>query len=329
MRQFLWDRLMNRKHWHPCCSVRILLSQDIPCFLSGPLCDGAEQTQHVDGSRGAGVCSAVWLLPGRSTHTGAAFITLPAFKNNNNSNDNNEYFLLCPFFVESIKGVNRAYQTRDTSIEIWITYHLHHHLSLNLQGSLGHYSLHLFTVVRRSSCGPIACLILAQTSSLVAWSLYEVRSILWKHPISMARILLWSSVMRVHDSQAYRKMNVTRECISCILELRKMRCHSKLVSTLSMLLLFVLTLKVSQAWNPHQIQLSPGTWSFWLSQASVHLLWSLWCCLSSTWSFWHWSPCHRLWRLCRDAQLILPVLLLLLLSLWCHQQNIDWWLFCH
>ena len=37
----------------------------------------------------------------------------------------------------------------------------------------------------------------------------------------MACILLWSSAVRVHDSQAYRKMDVTRECISCILELRE------------------------------------------------------------------------------------------------------------
>ena len=37
----------------------------------------------------------------------------------------------------------------------------------------------------------------------------------------MARILLWSSVVRVHDSQAFRKMDVTRERISCILELRE------------------------------------------------------------------------------------------------------------
>ena len=35
----------------------------------------------------------------------------------------------------------------------------------------------------------------------------------------MARILLWSSAERVHDSQAYRKMDVTRERISRILEL--------------------------------------------------------------------------------------------------------------
>ena len=41
------------------------------------------------------------------------------------------------------------------------------------------------------------------------------------HPISMACIPLWSSDVRAHDSQAYRKMDVTRECISSILELRE------------------------------------------------------------------------------------------------------------
>ena len=35
----------------------------------------------------------------------------------------------------------------------------------------------------------------------------------------MACILLWSSAVRVNDSQAYRKMDVTRERISRILEL--------------------------------------------------------------------------------------------------------------
>ena len=38
----------------------------------------------------------------------------------------------------------------------------------------------------------------------------------------MACILLWSFAVRVHDSQAYRKMDVTRERISRILELREM-----------------------------------------------------------------------------------------------------------
>ena len=36
----------------------------------------------------------------------------------------------------------------------------------------------LFTMVRRSSCGPIVCWILARTSSLATWSLSEMRSIL-------------------------------------------------------------------------------------------------------------------------------------------------------
>ena len=67
----------------------------------------------------------------------------------------------------------------------------------------------------------------------------------------MVCILLWSSAVRVHDSQAYRKKDVTRECVSRILEL-KYSCQSKLVSALSMLLLPVLSWRVSRAWNPHQ-----------------------------------------------------------------------------
>ena len=63
-------------------------------------------------------------------------------------------------------------------------------------------------------------LVLAQTSSLVTWSLYQMCSILRWHLISMACIL-WSSAVRANDSQAYRKMDVTRESISCILELRE------------------------------------------------------------------------------------------------------------
>ena len=84
-----------------------------------------------------------------------------------------------------------------------------------------HCSLRLVTIVRRSSCGPIACWMLARTFSLVTWSLYEMCSILRLHLISMACILLWSSAVRVHDSQANRKMDVTRERISRILELRE------------------------------------------------------------------------------------------------------------
>ena len=53
-------------------------------------------------------------------------------------------------------------------------------------------------------------------------------------PNFVACIFLCSSGVRVHDSQAYRKMDVTMELISHILELRESSCHSKLVSTFLM-----------------------------------------------------------------------------------------------
>ena len=122
--------------------------------------------------------------------------------------------------------------------------------------------------------------------------------------MSMACILLWSCAVRVHDSHTGRRMwQRSASVVSWSWE--KYPFPSKLVSALSMLLFSVLSWSVSQAWNPHQLWLSPGTWSLWLSQASVHLFWSLcWChrcCLSSAWSSQHWSPCHRLWRLCRGS----------------------------
>ena len=73
----------------------------------------------------------------------------------------------------------------------------------------------------RCSRGPISCWIFARTSSLVTWSLYEMRSILRLHFISMACIVFWSSAVRVHYSHAYRKMDVTRDRKSRILELRE------------------------------------------------------------------------------------------------------------
>ena len=84
-----------------------------------------------------------------------------------------------------------------------------------------HFYLHLFMMVRRFSCGLIACWILAKTSSLVTWTLNEMRSTLQYYLISMTCILPWSPAVMVHDSQAYLKMDVTRKRISCILELRE------------------------------------------------------------------------------------------------------------
>ena len=95
----------------------------------------------------------------------------------------------------------------------------------------------------------------------------------------------------------------------------------KLVSTLSRLLSSMLSWRVSQAWNPRRIQLSPGTWSFWLSARLLKFpCWCRWCCHNLALSAL--IPCRRLWKLCRDAQLILPVQLHLLLSHQCDQHII-------
>ena len=125
-----------------------------------------------------------------------------------------------------------------------------------------HCSLCLFTMVG-FLCGPIACWILAWTSSLVTWSLYEMRSILRSTSFLWFAFffgaLLWGSVIYKH---ACRWMwQGSASVVSWNWE--KYSCHSTLVSTLSMLLLSVLSLRVSQAWNPHQLYLSPGTWSLW------------------------------------------------------------------
>ena len=85
-----------------------------------------------------------------------------------------------------------------------------------------HFSLRLFTEVRRSSYGPVAFPILVFTSSLVMWSLYEIPRSLWKHLISNACILLSMFSVMGHVSHAYKNMDNARERISLILELMAM-----------------------------------------------------------------------------------------------------------
>ena len=82
-----------------------------------------------------------------------------------------------------------------------------------------HFSLRLYTEVRRSSYGPMAFPILVFTSSLVMWSLYEIPRSLQKHLLSNACILLSMSAVIVHVSHAYKNMDMAKERISLILEL--------------------------------------------------------------------------------------------------------------
>ena len=68
----------------------------------------------------------------------------------------------------------------------------------------------------------MACLILLRTASLVPWYLYDMRKIFRKLPISMACILFCRNAERVHVSEAYRKMDMTRKRISLVFELTVM-----------------------------------------------------------------------------------------------------------
>ena len=84
-----------------------------------------------------------------------------------------------------------------------------------------HFSLRRFTVVKRSSWGPMACRVLFRTPSLEMWSLLVMPRSFLRHLISdsMACILHSVSAVSVQDSQAYRNRDMTRERISLIFEL--------------------------------------------------------------------------------------------------------------
>ena len=83
-------------------------------------------------------------------------------------------------------------------------------------------SFRFLTRVRSSSYSPMAAWIFLRTSSLVTWSLYKMFNSLRQHLISKACVLFSYSAVKVHDSQAYRNMEMTRERISFTFDLRDM-----------------------------------------------------------------------------------------------------------
>ena len=68
----------------------------------------------------------------------------------------------------------------------------------------------------------MAAWIFLRTSSLVTWSLYEMFNSLRQYLISKACVLFSNSAVKVHDSQAYRNMQMTRERISFTFDPRDM-----------------------------------------------------------------------------------------------------------
>ena len=111
-----------------------------------------------------------------------------------------------------------------------------------------HFTFRLFTTVRRSSCGPIACWILARTSSLVTWSFLWYASYL---AIAAHFHGLYSSLELCCEGPWFtsiqKKWMWQASASDVPWNWEKYSCHSKLVSTLSMLLLSVLSWGASLA----------------------------------------------------------------------------------
>ena len=148
----------------------------------------------------------------------------------------------------------------------------------------------------------------------------------------MACVLLWSCAVRVHDSKVYRKMDVTGERISRILELREILLSFQTGFNLVNAAVVCATVESISGLEPSSVISEPRYLKLvTVSSFCPFILISVlmpWRCLSSAWTSRYWSPCRSLWRLCQDVPLILPVLLPLLLSRRCHQQSGDWWLLC-
>ena len=142
----------------------------------------------------------------------------------------------------------------------------------------------------------------------------------------MARILLCSSTVRDHDSQEDGCDKGTHKSYR-VLELREMLLTFETDFNLVNAAVVCAILKSISGLEPSSDTTEPRylklvTVSSFCPFTLVSLLMSL--VLSSAWSFRHRSPCHRLWRLCRVAELILPLLLPLLQSHRCQQQSGDW-----
>ena len=162
-----------------------------------------------------------------------------------------------------------------------------------------HCSLRLFTMIRRSSSGLIACWILAWTSSLVTGlclrCIVSCGSTSFPWLVFFFGALLWGSMV-----QAYRKMDVS----VVYWNWEKYSCHSKLVSTLSMLLLSVLSWRVSQAWKLmllHAIYCTLYVCFFEAHVTACYILYIVWCVfwcvfLSSCYCMLYTVRCMFYWK---------------------------------
>ena len=147
-----------------------------------------------------------------------------------------------------------------------------------------------------------------------------MRSILRELLISMACIRLWSSADRVHDSQAYGRKDVTR--FSHTLELKEILLSFQTGFSHGNAPVVCAVQESISGLEPSSVITEPRYLKH-VTGSSFYPFTSI-CVLMPLVLFVISLVFSAMWGLCRDAQLILPVLLPLLLSYRCHQQIRDW-----
>ena len=148
-----------------------------------------------------------------------------------------------------------------------------------------HFNLRFFTVVKISS-GPMACLILSLTASLVMWSRYENIANFFRMSTVNVQVLWVYNSTEIQGSALVRSLS------------SRYAYHSRWSWVSLVLLLSVQFWTVLQAWNHDLWWLHPDPWS--CQPRPIFHRW-FWCqCWyhsrhwSSVWSSLHWFPCQRL-----------------------------------
>ena len=165
-------------------------------------------------------------------------------------------------------------------------------------------------------------------SSLVICSLYKMFNSPRQHLFSEACVLFSNSAVTVHDSQAYRNMEMTRERTSLTFDPRDMllslqMCFSSVRAAVASAILekFSGLEPSSETTAPRYLKLVtvPSFCPFtFISLYGCH-----WRCLSSVWLSRHRSPSYIFCRLCRDFLLVLLDPALPQLERLCHRQTAD------
>ena len=159
-----------------------------------------------------------------------------------------------------------------------------------------HLSFRFLTRVWSSSYSPMAAWIFLRTSSLVTWSLYEIFNSLRSHLISKACVLFFNSAVKVHDSQAYRNMEMTRERISFTFDPKDMLLSLHMGFSFVRAAVACAILERTSGLEPSSETTAPMYLKLvtvpnfcpftFISLSGCH-----WHCLSSVWSSLHLIPC--------------------------------------